>query len=177
MDSQTTAGELCVEEGYVGDNPTWCWSTSRQKGDGNMRVKADYQLVINARRLCFLLTTFALCRGVQVKDHIQCLSQLPWCAFALPVLTHGSDVHCLRMETAVEEFFWLQQDSKTSLQAQQRETEDETEEAAATDNWTVKVGLKILRISLILFMKGVCSWMNHTNEYKCISFLCVFIFN
>lgn len=59
---------------------------------------------MNTGRMCFLLTTFALCRGVQVKDHIQGLSQLPGCGFALPVLTHGSDVHRLGVKTAVEEF-------------------------------------------------------------------------
>lgn len=63
-----------------------------------------------------VLTPFALSRGVQVKNHIQRLSQLPRGSFALPVLTHGSDVHCLGKKTAVEEFLRLQQDSETSLQ-------------------------------------------------------------
>lgn len=52
----------------------------------------------------YLLTTFPLCRDVAVKDHVQCLSQLPGRGFALPVMTHGSDVDCLGVETAVEEF-------------------------------------------------------------------------
>lgn len=51
-----------------------------------------------------LLTTFPLRGDVAVKDHIQCLSQLPRRGFALPVITHGSDVDCLGVETAVEEF-------------------------------------------------------------------------
>lgn len=68
--------------------------------------------------MCFLLTSFALSRGVQVKDHIQRLSKLPGCGFAFRVLTHRPDVHCLGMETAVEEFLRLQQDSETSLQVQ-----------------------------------------------------------
>lgn len=52
----------------------------------------------------FLLTTLAVCGGVQVKDHIHCLSQLQRCGFALPVMAHWSDVHCLGEEGAVEEF-------------------------------------------------------------------------
>lgn len=66
----------------------------------------------------FLLTTFALCSGVQVKDNIQGLSQLPGCGFALPVLTDGSDVNGLGVEAAVEEFLRLQQDRKASLRVQ-----------------------------------------------------------
>lgn len=59
---------------------------------------------MNAGRTCLFLTSFALCRGVQVKHHIQRLSQLPGCGFALPVLTHRPNVHCLGVKTAVEEF-------------------------------------------------------------------------
>lgn len=67
----------------------------------------------------FLLTTFALCRGVQVKDYIQSLSQLQGRGFALPVLTHRSDVHRLGKKTAVEEFLRLQEDSEASLLVQE----------------------------------------------------------
>lgn len=67
----------------------------------------------------FLLTTFALCRGVQVKDHIQGLSQLQGRGFALPVLTHRSDVHRLGKKTAVEELLRLQEDSEASLLVQE----------------------------------------------------------
>lgn len=88
----------------------------------------------------FFLTSFALRRCVQVKDHIQRLSQLPGRGFALPVLAHGSDVHCLGMKTAVEEFLRLQQDSEASLQGQQKR---KLEFAAVTDIWTLKASLKI----------------------------------
>lgn len=66
-------------------------------------------------RIFFLLTTLALCRGVQVKDHIHGLSQLQGCAFALRVPAHRSDVHCLGEKGAVEEFLRLEQDGQTSL--------------------------------------------------------------
>lgn len=69
----------------------------------------------NQKKKVLSLTSFGLSRVVQVKDWIQRLSQLPGCGFALPVLTHGPDVHCLGMKTAVEEFLWLQKDSETSL--------------------------------------------------------------
>lgn len=52
----------------------------------------------------YLLTTFPLRRDVAVKDHVKCLSQLPGRSFALPVMTHGSNVDCLGVETAVKEF-------------------------------------------------------------------------
>lgn len=66
----------------------------------------------------FLLTTFALCSGVQVEDNIEGLSQLPGCGFALPVLTDRSDVNGLGVKTAVEELLRLQQDRKASLRVQ-----------------------------------------------------------
>lgn len=66
-----------------------------------------------------MLTTLALCRRVQVKDHIQGLSQLQGRGFALRVLTHWSDVHRLGKETAVEEFLGLQEDSEASLLVQE----------------------------------------------------------
>lgn len=62
-----------------------------------------------------MLTTLALCRGVQVKDHIHGLSQLQGCAFALQVPARRSDVHCLGEKGAVEEFLRLEQDGQTSL--------------------------------------------------------------
>lgn len=52
----------------------------------------------------YLLTTLPLRRYVAVKDHVERLSQLPGRSFALPVVTHGPDVDCLGVETAVEEF-------------------------------------------------------------------------
>lgn len=61
-------------------------------------------------------TSFPLARRVQVEDHIQCLSELPGGGFALPVLTHLSDMYRLGVETAVEEFLRLHQDSQTSLE-------------------------------------------------------------
>lgn len=58
----------------------------------------------------YLLTTFPLRRDMAVKDHIESLSQLPGRGFALPIMTHRSDVNCLGVETAVEDFLGLQQD-------------------------------------------------------------------
>lgn len=86
--------------------------------------------------MCFLHTSFGLTRGVQVKDHIQCLSKLPGSGFAIQVLTNRSDVHCLGMKTAVEEFLRLQQDSKTSL--------EEEAELAAVSSSQVKYDLQKL---------------------------------
>lgn len=83
-------------------------------------VKTQNNYNKNAGRICLCHTTFALWRGVQVEYNIQRLSQLPGCGFALPVLAHRSDVHCLRMETAVEEFLWFQQDCKPSLQIHEK---------------------------------------------------------
>lgn len=51
-----------------------------------------------------LLTPFPLTRDVAVEDHVERLSQLPRRGFALPVMTNGSDVDSLGVETAVEEF-------------------------------------------------------------------------
>lgn len=88
--------------------------------------------------MCFLRTSFALSRGVQVKHHIQCLSKLPGSGFAIPVLTNRSDVHCLGMKTAMEEFLRLQQDSEASLQvqhSQNKEIEVKKAELAAVSNF------------------------------------------
>ena len=83
---------------------------------------------MNAENNALLLTSFALSRGVQVKHDIQSLSQLPGGGFTLPVLAHGSDVHCLGMKTAVEQFLWLQQDSETSLWMQHRQKKKQKEQ-------------------------------------------------
>lgn len=53
-------------------------------------------------------TSFALSGSVKIKDDVQGLSQLPRGGCALCVLTHGSNVHCLGMKTAVEEFLGLE---------------------------------------------------------------------
>lgn len=50
-----------------------------------------------------VLTALALSGGVQVKDDIQGLPQLPGRGLALPVLTHWPYVHRLGMKAAVEE--------------------------------------------------------------------------
>lgn len=67
-----------------------------------MLVKTNIKTSHNIR--IFFLTAFALCGGIQVKDHIHGLSQLQRCGFALQVLAHRSDVHCLGEKGAVEEF-------------------------------------------------------------------------